>query len=339
MKNKNFVVIALAAAYLLLTVPAYAQEKIYDGPVYMITAEISKDDTALLKDIKAGYATENGFSSLDRGYYLEVVSYDQRVIYKKNLAVSFYIAVELKTDEPLPTIQQPDKVSIFIRVPYFPEATRIIIRHGTKTLLEIDLRKELCNRNSICELGESPNTCPEDCREAGTGCVSEGGSVSASGIASGIDRCCEGLTPISCAAPDSAGACTQANCSAYFCTKCPDRICGPGENPCNCPSDCGKTTTTNPEAPPPTSEKICGNGVCEPKRGESTLTCPEDCPSGSPDGYCDKVKDSRCDPDCKGGDDPDCGLAYVSNYWPYLVLFLALLIVLFIIYKKTRRQE
>jgi len=336
-KNKNRKIIALAAACLLVATIAFAQEKIYDGPVYMIMAEISKDDTALLKNIKAGYATENGFSSLDRGYYLEVVSYDQRVIYKKNLAVSFYIAVELKTDEPLPTIQQPDKVEVFIRVPYFPEAARIVIRHGTKILLDIDLRKEMCNKNSLCDLGENPRTCPEDCREAGIGCVPEGGILNASGVAMGIERCCEGLRAISCEGPDASGACKQTKCATFLCAKCGDGSCGAGENSCNCPEDCriATTTTLNMAA---NATKVCGNGVCEPKRGENFLTCPEDCRSGSADKYCDKVKDDICDPDCAGGADSDCGLAYLLDYWPYAVILLALLIVVFIIYKKTQTQ-
>jgi len=57
--------------------------------------------------------------------------------------------------------------------------------------------------------------------------------------------------------------------------------------------------------------QVCNkDGVCytnaHTKAGEDYLNCPQDCPSGSPDGYCDKVKDARCDPDCKWLEDPDC---------------------------------
>lgn len=39
---------------------------------------------------------------------------------------------------------------------------------------------------------------------------------------------------------------------------------------------------------------------------ESFSSCPEDCPSGSADGFCDKQKDGRCDSDCKPVNiDPD----------------------------------
>lgn len=51
-------------------------------------------------------------------------------------------------------------------------------------------------------------------------------------------------------------------------------------------------------------EGVCGDGACV--LGENFLSCPEDCPSGSYDGYCDKIRDGNCDPDCKPEEDSDC---------------------------------
>ena len=48
---------------------------------------------------------------------------------------------------------------------------------------------------------------------------------------------------------------------------------------------------------------VCGNDNCDIT--ETYYTCPQDCPSGSADNYCDKVEDGICDPDCKG-EEPDC---------------------------------
>ncbi len=47
----------------------------------------------------------------------------------------------------------------------------------------------------------------------------------------------------------------------------------------------------------------CGDGTCG--MPENYSTCPRDCPSGGIDGYCDKVKDGKVDPDCAEGEDPD----------------------------------
>jgi hypothetical protein len=45
------------------------------------------------------------------------------------------------------------------------------------------------------------------------------------------------------------------------------------------------------------------NGSCN--LGENTIFCPQDCPSGSADGFCDGIQDKRIDPDCQSGFDPD----------------------------------
>ncbi len=57
-----------------------------------------------------------------------------------------------------------------------------------------------------------------------------------------------------------------------------------------------------------TTERVsfCNNdGECQPcfeglcNNIENHLTCPEDCPSGGEDNYCDLKRDGVCDPDCK----------------------------------------
>lgn len=62
-------------------------------------------------------------------------------------------------------------------------------------------------------------------------------------------------------------------------------------------------------------ETFCGDGVC--LIGEDYSSCPQDCRSGSADGYCDGVEDGICDEDCfytaKIEDDPDCGQLNVSE--------------------------
>lgn len=50
-------------------------------------------------------------------------------------------------------------------------------------------------------------------------------------------------------------------------------------------------------------ERCNRNNICDP--GENYFNCPKDC-SGSLDGYCDKLKDGICDPDCSRENDIDC---------------------------------
>lgn len=47
------------------------------------------------------------------------------------------------------------------------------------------------------------------------------------------------------------------------------------------------------------------NFECEPELGENSENCIQDCPIGGKDNYCDKRKDTICDPDCPEKD-PDC---------------------------------
>jgi putative hemolysin len=126
----------------------------------------------------------------------------------------------------------------------------------------------------------------------------------------------------------------------YYCDKVKEGICDldcfyeetPGEDPdCVVVSTTIETTTATMETP---AEK-CGNSICEYSRGENQLTCPEDCPSGGKDDYCDRVKDGVCDPDCKGGDDADCDLGYLLGYLPHIIILLVLTLI---IYRIVKRQ-
>ena len=58
------------------------------------------------------------------------------------------------------------------------------------------------------------------------------------------------------------------------------------------------------------SKPVCGDGSCDFLDMENYRTCPQDCPSGSLDLYCDGIKDNKCDPDCirlnEREKDPDC---------------------------------
>ncbi len=59
-------------------------------------------------------------------------------------------------------------------------------------------------------------------------------------------------------------------------------------------------------------ETSCGDGSCGIP--EDFTSCPQDCPSGGWDNYCDGIQDQICDPDCVERDenDPDCPLIFVD---------------------------
>jgi len=117
-----------------------------------------------------------------------------------------------------------------------------------------------------------------------------------------------------------------------LCNPMKDGVCDPDckqdEDP-----DCRTTTTTMTAVITTTTIAVnpCGNGVCEPPV-ENYASCSRDCSSGSADKYCDKVKDGRCDPDCKAEDDPDCQKPGMGAF--VIVIAVVLALVVFIAYKK-----
>lgn len=74
---------------------------------------------------------------------------------------------------------------------------------------------------------------------------------------------------------------------------CGDNLCEgkKGETYNSCPLDCEKPV-------------ICGDNFCDER--ENYGNCPEDCNSGGKDNYCDGVFDNKCDPDCQRKLDSDC---------------------------------
>ncbi|MDO8524364.1 MAG: peptidoglycan-binding domain-containing protein [bacterium] len=75
-------------------------------------------------------------------------------------------------------------------------------------------------------------------------CVKEGEQTANTAVAS-IRKCCSGLSLIE-EMTNFNSNCTKEpmlNKITYTCTACGNGVCGPGENRCNCPSDCNTTIT------------------------------------------------------------------------------------------------
>lgn len=72
-------------------------------------------------------------------------------------------------------------------------------------------------------------------------CIAEGGKFE---VVPGepAPQCCDDLVSIQQSYPKSDGTCVYPKCLCYVCTNCGDNKCGKGENFCNCPDDCPKTS-------------------------------------------------------------------------------------------------
>jgi len=99
------------------------------------------------------------------------------------------------------------------------------------------------------------------------------------------------------------------------------------------------------------NESFCGDGACG--MPENNKTCPQDCPSGEIDEYCDGVADKICDPDCNPGEDTDCvpgedidnstkgfNLPYIPSFVLASLLVVGMLgIVVFFRRRKKRKNN
>ncbi len=147
-----------------------------------------------------------------------------------------------------------------------------------------------------------------------------------------------GTNTISLTITDSAGFSVSDKTTLTINPICKhDGTCHTEENYYNCPDDCPsggkdgycdkvKDGICDPDcAPGEDPDCTCDhNGFCDIGR-ENYYNCPADCPSGSADGVCDKVKDGICDPDCAPGADPDCAKTDDSKYLLLLILVAALI--------------
>jgi hypothetical protein len=131
-----------------------------------------------------------------------------------------------------------------------------------------------------CDAHETPDNCPADCANPVT-CTPEGEAFA---IVPSALPCCEGLVAVGCDVPDGDGPCLGCD-GASYCTRCGDGDCGPAENACRCPEDCGEVE----------SECEAEGGVCvhaEPgldARAFPPVSCPSgytqddfDCPESDP---------------------------------------------------------
>jgi len=147
----------------------------------------------------------------------------------------------------------------------------------------------------VCTGDESSQTCPEDCGAACGDGVCNGGEDSATcasdcGPTCGDGACNGNETPAACPA-DCGAACgdavcngdeTTVTCPADCGALCPDGVCNGDETSAACPEDCGTT---------------CGDGSCN--GGETSLTCPADCGASCGDGACNGAESSSdCPADC-----------------------------------------
>lgn len=229
---------------------------------------------------------------------------------------------------------QYDSVPVHVKIPYQPSMETLVLRHGGKEVFARPL--VFCDEDGVCGASETHETCPDDCplEEKDELCTDRQDGVCDPDCAPGVDPDCQGEC--------GNGLCNQGEDHR----SCPeDCASGGADGLCDevaderCDPDCGEKWESDPDC-----RNTCGDGTCascgsgtDPHACESFATCPEDCPSGGEDEYCDGEEDDVCDPDCARGEDPDCpGLP--PWLWLLLLLLLILLVLILIWWSRRGRR-
>jgi len=159
-----------------------------------------------------------------------------------------------------------------------------------------------CGTNGCdINLGENCHTCAVDCGCNGSDICSNGEcNLPVSCVAEGqigeilfepnmiSEQCCSNLNSINVMINESNGCIEVAD--TFMCAKCPDGICGLGENNCNCAADCGCKTFNDCPINNTCTNGICvelsscGTNGCEANKSENCHTCVSDC--GCINGIC-----------------------------------------------------
>jgi len=144
------------AVFLMIVANVFAQANVLQT-VYQIQMTVFRDDKAKLNEISAFNSTVSAFPSSDTGYSIKILSHTGRTLFNEHLGISFILIVD-----PVGVIER-NETTITVKVPYFSQAKSIAVYHSEKKILDIDLSKQLCNNNSVCDLGENAYNCKNDC--------------------------------------------------------------------------------------------------------------------------------------------------------------------------------
>ena len=206
-----------------------------------------------------------------------------------------------------------------LRIPYQNGARKLVLRSRKDDREIFTSDVNFCNEDKVCGAMETHETCPTDCplNRKDKVCSARHDGTCDPDCGKGVDPDCKGECGNKvCNVGESYESCPK-DCPSGgkddFCDNVKDGRCDPdclrqGEDP-----DCGST---------------CGDGACTSCPNESDAlacenfgNCPQDCPAGKEDHYCDGERDGACDPDCAKGDDPDCG----PDLPPWIIIVIALL--------------
>jgi hypothetical protein len=166
-KLKNYKVsvmkkgLAIIILFLLLAAPIVVAQT---SKIFVLYATVYKNDTVELRDFKISEGKQDVFIQQESEYSLKIISINNRILFQAPLQISFY-AFPQQEGIDQPSIIQTDEATLYLRLPYFLDASKIEIYHKNKLIFQHQIPGVTACGNGICdtELGETYASCPQDC--------------------------------------------------------------------------------------------------------------------------------------------------------------------------------
>jgi len=161
-----------------------------------------------------------------------------------------------------------------------------------------------------CDEGYVAATEPEGCEAFDAwcclqdNCVKEGESGNTLDSSNENNVCCNGLDQVSNAEPDDEDECVAVPDGSFYCVKCGNSACGPGENICRCEEDCEGILTCEDDEDCPSASCAdlvggtgcqqttynCNDGECiKTEENTENSACNED------SAQCEEVQTTECE--------------------------------------------
>jgi hypothetical protein len=136
-----------------------------NGFSYSLSAEIYNNDSAVLNSLSSQNVKPGFFPLDDTGYKVKLLSENRSTLFEDNLQISFETKSSFEKEDGTPFEESyfSNSTEVDLRIPGFAKAKYLQISHNDKVILESDLSVSICNKNGICDPGETLANCREDC--------------------------------------------------------------------------------------------------------------------------------------------------------------------------------
>lgn len=154
-KFRTILIISMISVSFLSVVFAQEIEKIF-----VFYTVVYKDDRVEFVDFNATKGIPDTFYEYPSDYNLKIISVKNEILFQTPLQISFIAYPQI---EDQPGVVELNEVTLYLRLPYFPDADRIELYHNNILIFDFDVKEYICQRDGICSEYENYLNCPLDC--------------------------------------------------------------------------------------------------------------------------------------------------------------------------------